>query len=405
MAQNLNDSTIVEMEDPIFSSSATLISENVALHQKIKDMECESTKMNEKFLANQKMWESRFSEINSMLQKLKSVEPKPVTSPNEQPSLNVPLMGTHDLNERITVQVEHVVRGDSTRIRPFSGNAPKHGEVCFDDWAKQIELMLEDENLSLRAKRQKLLGSLHSPALDIARGMGGIYVYEMFKSLEELYAPSTNGVTLLHEFFQTKMLHGEQTTDYLQRLSVMLNKVVKNGGLQPAQVDGTLLTHFKSTCLNKDVVQSIHVKFDIANPPSLHQLIKEAKRTEDDFNVSSMRDSRKALTHKQTVEADSRFQRLQQQMDQIQQQLHSLTLQKTVDEPTASTMTGTVTPTPPIQTHMIPKRKRICLHCGKDDGHRKQFCKNPANPQLVHSVLNQTQTSQNHINWQGPRHH
>ena len=127
MAQNLNDSTIVEMEDPIFSSSATLISENIALHQKIKDMECENTKMNEKFLANQKMWESRFSEINSMLQKLKSVEHKPVTSPNEQPSLNVPLMGTHDLNERISVQVEHVVRGDSTRIRPFSGNAPKHG--------------------------------------------------------------------------------------------------------------------------------------------------------------------------------------------------------------------------------------------------------------------------------------
>ena len=89
----------------------------------------------------------------------------------------------------------------------------------------------------------------------------------------------------------------------------------------------------------------------------------------------------------------------------IQQQLHSLTLQKTVDEPTASTTTGTVTPTPPTQTHMKPKRKRICLHCGKDDGHRKQFCKNPANPQLVHSVLNQTQPSQNHLNWQGPRHH
>ena len=121
-------------------------------------------------------------------------------------------MGTHDLSERIIVQVEHVLRGDFTRIRPFSGNAPKHGEVCFDDWAKQTELMLEDENLSLKTKRQKLLGSLHSPSLDIVRDMGGISVYEMFKSLGELYAPSIDGVTLLHEFFQTKMLHREKTT-------------------------------------------------------------------------------------------------------------------------------------------------------------------------------------------------
>ena len=409
MARSLNDSTIVDMEDPMFTSSATLLAENTALHQKIKDMECERNNMNEKFLENQKIWENRFSEMNSMLQRLKPIASTPVTSPNQQPSLSVPLMGTDDLHERISVQVEHVVRGDAFKIQPFSGNAPKHGEVSFNDWAKQIELMLEDESLSLRAKRQKLLGSLHSPALDIARGMGSISVYEMFKSLEELYAPSINGVTLLQEFFQTKMLHGEQTIEYLQRLSVMLNKVVKNGGLQPTQVDGTLLTHFKSTCLNKHVVNSIHVKFDITNPPSLLQLIKEAKRTEDDFNVFSMRDSTKTHTQKQTVESDSQFKRLQQQIDQIQQQLDSLIFPKTVVEPVISTAktTNNVTPTPttPKQTHMGPKRRRICLHCGKDDGHTKKFCKNPANPQLVHSLLNQTQTSQNHLNWQGPRRH
>ena len=170
MAQSLNDSTIVNMEDPIFTSSATLLAENT-LHQEIKDMECGSKKMNEKFLENQKIWESRFSEMNSMLQKLRPIESTPVTSPNQQPSLNVPLMGNDDLNGRISVQVEHVVRGDSFKIQPFSGNTPKHGEVSFNDWAKHIELMLEDESLSMRTKWQKLLGSLHSPALDIARGM------------------------------------------------------------------------------------------------------------------------------------------------------------------------------------------------------------------------------------------
>ena len=150
MAQSMNDSTIVDMEDPIFTSSATLLAENTVLHQKIKDMECESNKMNEKFLENQKIWESRFSEMNSMLQRLRPIESTPVTSPNQQPSLNVPLMGNDDLNERISVQVEHVVRGDSFKIQPFSGTAPKHGEVSFNDWAKQIEIMLEDESLSMR---------------------------------------------------------------------------------------------------------------------------------------------------------------------------------------------------------------------------------------------------------------
>ena len=70
-------------------------------------------------------------------------------------------------SEKINVQVEHIVRGDREqsfhRIRPFSGNDPKSGEVCYEEWSKQVELMMEDDGLSDKAKRQKILSSLHYP--------------------------------------------------------------------------------------------------------------------------------------------------------------------------------------------------------------------------------------------------
>ena len=104
------------------------------------------------------------------------------STPKEaQSSLSIPLAGP-DVNDRISVQVEHLVCGDSNLIRPFLGNQSRQNENSFEEWAKEIELMLEDEGLLQKAKRQKLFGSLRSPALDIARGMGDISIYGLFKN-------------------------------------------------------------------------------------------------------------------------------------------------------------------------------------------------------------------------------
>ena len=81
-------------------------------------------------------------------------------------------------------------------------------------------------------RRGRNVRSLHSPALDIERGMGDISIYAHFENLGELYAPSTSGVRLLQDFFRMIRKPGESLIDQLQRLSVTLDKVVKRGGLQ-----------------------------------------------------------------------------------------------------------------------------------------------------------------------------
>ena len=51
--------------------------------------------------------------------------------------------------DAINVQVEHLVKSDrdhsTLRLRPFSGNAPQSGEVDYEEWARQVELILEDK--------------------------------------------------------------------------------------------------------------------------------------------------------------------------------------------------------------------------------------------------------------------
>ena len=109
----------------------------------------------------------------------------------------------------------------------------------------------------------------------------------------------------------------ESNIDYIQRLSVMLDRVVKNGGLQEENVQQTLLTHFKSTFRDERVANAIHVKFTSDSPPSQLQLIKGIRRTEEDFRcVPQKRDSKKAFAHGRE---SSILTNIQSQMQMLQQ--------------------------------------------------------------------------------------
>ena len=103
--------------------------------------------------------------------------------------------GTHipmmpDTNNNITIQVEHIVKGESggfsNKIRPFSGNALRNGKSDLEEWSKHMELILDDEHLSEKGKRHKLLESLHSLALDLVQRLGDRSIYDLFKELENL---------------------------------------------------------------------------------------------------------------------------------------------------------------------------------------------------------------------------
>ena len=96
------------------------------------------------------------------------------------------------LQVQVKVQVQHLVRADTSltasNIRAFSGTSPKPGEL----W-KQAESMRQDDHISEVIKKQKLMGSLRSPALDLVKGMGEISSTEICRQLEVMYGCSSSG--------------------------------------------------------------------------------------------------------------------------------------------------------------------------------------------------------------------
>ena len=78
-----------------------------ALHIQIKEMEHDKKQSEVAYLAKTQDFERLMTSRAHFTQ--------------AQCSLNIPLAGP-DINDKISVQVKHIVRGDSNRIRPFSGN-------------------------------------------------------------------------------------------------------------------------------------------------------------------------------------------------------------------------------------------------------------------------------------------
>ena len=171
------------------------------------------------------------------------------------------------------------------KVRAFSGCSPKSGEVCFEEWARQAELLLNEDELTENAKSQALLRSLRSPALDFIRGVGKLTAEEIFTHVNELYGCSTSGVSLLKEFFLLKISANELPSNYLQRLNVQINKVLKRGGLAESYVNETLFTHFLNTCADEQLHQVLVMKYAGVVSPSPVDLLKEVRRAEEVFNI------------------------------------------------------------------------------------------------------------------------
>ena len=256
------------------SKQADVVEVDEVAHLKsvIEKMEEERQREREQMKEQQIEWFERHKEMEVRMAK----DPPQQQFNPPSPQVSVPIT-TAAVNEQISVQVEHVMRTESHRIRPFSGHQPRAGEVSFEDWSKQIDLLLGDDSVSDKNKRQRILSSLHSPALDLAIGMGNLSAAEIHDGLKDLYGSSANGVRLLQDFFTLRMKPGENATDYLQRLAVQMSRVVKKGGVSLSQENETVFTHFKSTCENDKLRQIMHVKYNSMNIPTVHDLIKEVR--------------------------------------------------------------------------------------------------------------------------------
>ena len=392
-------------------------------------LERERAEVEERHARDRMEWDNRMRELEGLVRSSAVLDAQPTTTHSQATgsTIQVPI-SNEEVSRQINVQVEHVLKGDrdagSYRIRPFSGKGPKHGEVTFDEWARQIEMVLEDDAISERGKRQKILNSLNSPAVDIARGMGDIAAHRLYQRLERMYGSTCNGVRLLQEFFRLHMEPTESATDYIQRLSVKLSAVVRKNGISEEQVDETILTHFKSTCNDEKISNILHIKYDTSHPPTLQELMREVKMADEELNArfSKRRDpptQRPRITHHmQGARTEAKdpdgISVLREEMRAWKGEVHSVlqAMQSLPRDKTNQHERGNAGTTRGGSTQP-DCMKRFCYNCGLCEGHYQQHCPNPANPTRVHKLLNErskilfernASRSINPLNRRGPHH-
>ena len=444
------------------------------LEAALKKSEWQRGKSEGSYLRDRKMWEEQMTRMEELMRTLSSQPsesrrtrstdfeaPPDISTPSVSvqdkstngngSTIQIPISGAS--RDAINVQVEHLVKSDrdhsAFRLRPFSGNAPKSGEVDYEEWARQVELLLEDNSVSDHYKRQRLLSSLHTPAIDLARSLGDVSSRVLFEHMESLYGSTSNGVRLLHDFFQLRPGQTEKNTDYLQRLGVMINKVVKKGGMQESQIEETLLTHFKSTCGDERLSNVLHVKYDNLHPPKFQDLMREVKRIEE-LNTCQRKDMSKHKTSQARAHtvADTALEKMQKRMDVFERNFQEWTtsIGQSIQTLRASPAPPANNHSRPVETHVgqsdpqrlhqrrnypsrdgrqsfprserqsFPRSERqapcnnhtspmfVCFNCG-EHGHYSRDCRNPPNPPLVHERLNGSAaretrqgSSQSHLN-------
>lgn len=314
------------------------------------------------------------------------------------------------------VIVEHVIRNDSapaytgqSKIRTFSGRLPKpNGEVDYEAWKTQVELLLSDAHVTDSQKVRKILESLVGPAADMVKPLGTTSAPHAYvNQLESAFGAVEDGEELYAKFLSTNQNSGEKPSDYLFRLQTLLTKVVSRGGVHLEDSDKHLLRQFCRGCWDHSLLIGLQLEQKKSNPPSFPELLL-LLRTEEDRRSAKMdrmkrhMGSSKAMAHAHTVyglptcynsteapveKRQDDTQKLLNEISELRKQVATLSTRENVRSPPsmspaeASCMITNAS-VPRHDTSRFPK-PWFCFKCG-EDGHIAARCSNAPNPVLVH---------------------
>lgn len=324
------------------------------------------------------------------------------------------------------VVVEHIMRSESlppsysqSRIRTFSGRLPKpNGEVDYDAWRTQVELLLCDRSLSENLKVRRILESLLSPAVDIVKSLGTSAPIQLYlEQLEAAFGLVEDGEELFATFLSSNQNSGEKPSIYLNRLQGLLTKAMSRGGVEAKDLNKHLLRQFCRGCWDQSLIVSLQLEHRKCSPPSFSELLL-LLRTEEDRRSAKLERMRKHLgsakasSHMHSVFSMPTYdhdpdavvpkkqddtQKLEKEVAELRKQVLALTQKEQCgSKGTASNCSGIVNqnsaqgdcliasaanPRPAFKSPTYPK-PWFCFKCGQD-GHIAVKCDNEANPALV----------------------
>lgn len=324
------------------------------------------------------------------------------------------------------VVVEHKMRSELSpssysqcRIHMFSGRLPKsNGEVDYDAWRIQVELLICDSSLSESQRVRRVLGSLLSPAADIVKSLGTSAPLSAYlEQLEAAFGMVEDGEELFATFLSSNQNSGEKPSTYLNRLQVLLTKAISRGGVSAKDSNKHLLRQFCRGCWDQSLIVGLQLEHQKSSPPSFPELLL-VLRTEEDRRSAKLERMRKhlgntkAASHIHSVfsmptydpdpdiavpKKQDNTHKLEKEVAELRKQVASLTQKEKCDVKETDTscspirnkseakgdclIAGAVNPRPALKVSTYQK-PWFCFRCGQD-GHIAANCENEANLALV----------------------
>lgn len=172
----------------------------------------------------------------------------------------------HDLNppEIQIVVVEHVMRKEDMgvqslsplRLHTFSGRVPIN-EADYDSWHSHIDFLRADPSLSPLHIIRQMLESLLPPAANLVKGFGpNSFPAALLQVLDSAFGAVQNE-ELFAQLLQDSV---EQPSSYLQRMQLILNKVLCHGRLSATEVNKYLLKQFCRGCRDNSVINKLQLE-------------------------------------------------------------------------------------------------------------------------------------------------
>lgn len=320
------------------------------------------------------------------------------------------------------VVVEHVIRNESahsplrhTRIRTFSGRTPKpNGEVDYETWRAQVDLLLSDPFFSDPQKARMILESLLSPAADIVKPLGlNSSPSSYLNQIESAFGVVEDGEELFATFLNLNQNAGEKPSVYLQRLHTLLTRAISRGGASAADSRKHLLRQFCRGCWDQPMIVGLQLEHCKDNPPAFSELLLSV-RTEEDKRAAKLDrmkkhlGSTKAAAHAHSVYGipvnvelqpestnkcqQDETQKLKGEIAALKRQVAYLSKKaetkrseiKPVKVSNESTVAGEclVASSRETSDSMAIPKPWFCFKCG-GDGHIAVHCSEEPNPELV----------------------